>query len=152
MPNDIWTGEQSDLWHVFPTDERDRHELTGTNCPCNPRIETRDTIIVVHNSWDGREAVEIANDILNPLKDGMQRVTPEQGEAVADYIEETFNVDLEEELKRGEEAQKGLVPFVEHLLRMGASCTRFPIFANGKEYELSISITPAERSEPSNAK
>lgn len=50
--------------HVLPVnDEREHQELT--TCHCNPRvIEENGELIVIHNSFDGREAVEWANEIL----------------------------------------------------------------------------------------
>jgi hypothetical protein len=57
----------NDRWHVFPTDEVHVHVLYGEDCPCRPRLEpVHSIVIVVHNSFDGREAVEWANDILKP--------------------------------------------------------------------------------------
>ncbi len=50
--------------HVYPLGDLETHVLEGTQCKCNPRIETENEIIVVHNSFDGREAVERANSIL----------------------------------------------------------------------------------------
>ena len=50
--------------HVVPEDERDRHEPEST-CPCGPRVEVLDDLLITHNSFDGREAVEWAESILN---------------------------------------------------------------------------------------
>lgn len=54
------------MLHVHPIDDSEEHELEGTQCKCNPQviIESNSDIIVVHNSFDGREAVEWANEIL----------------------------------------------------------------------------------------
>lgn len=72
-----------DIYHVYPVADTEDHELTCDNwwlgiggklyprvsciCKCNPKIEYQDngTVIVVHNSFDGREGVEWANEILN---------------------------------------------------------------------------------------
>jgi len=57
--------------HVLPVDDtRDgapfEHEET-TTCPCAPSVErVGDGFLVVHNSFDGREAVEWANAVLSP--------------------------------------------------------------------------------------
>ena len=50
--------------HVLPVDDLKPHEESST-CKCEPRIEiVEGGMLVVHNSWDGREWVEKANDIL----------------------------------------------------------------------------------------
>lgn len=47
-----------------------REHIEDSTCPCEPEIiEESGDIIIVHNSWDGREAVEMANEILNPDND-----------------------------------------------------------------------------------
>jgi hypothetical protein len=51
--------------HVVPEDEKPRHEPAST-CPCGPRVEVHDSLLILHNSFDGREAVEWAEGILNP--------------------------------------------------------------------------------------
>jgi len=54
--------------HVYPIDDLKEHDTTdtGNTCECNPQviIEPDSSIIVVHNSFDGREAVEWFNEIL----------------------------------------------------------------------------------------
>jgi hypothetical protein len=56
--------------HVYPLDDVKEHDIsnTGNTCHCNPQviIEPNSDIIVVHNSFDGREGLEWADDILNP--------------------------------------------------------------------------------------
>lgn len=75
------------IWHVYPQNDTDEHDLLikketmfdeydgrniGTivkcNCKCHPRIKYEDNggVIIVHNSFDGREGLEWANEILNP--------------------------------------------------------------------------------------
>jgi hypothetical protein len=51
--------------HVYPLDDIEEHCIIGTDCKCNPIIESNAEIIIVHNSFDGREGVEWANEILN---------------------------------------------------------------------------------------
>jgi hypothetical protein len=53
--------------HVHPLDDAEEHDLKSTLCKCNPHIivEKDSEIVVVHNSFDGREGVEWANEILN---------------------------------------------------------------------------------------
>lgn len=51
--------------HVLPVDDLREHEET-TTCPCNPTVECEPnaTMLVIHNSFDGREALEQAEAIL----------------------------------------------------------------------------------------
>jgi hypothetical protein len=52
--------------HVYPLNDHWEHILDGTECPCEPRVETEgSTLIIVHNAWDHREIVEQAIDIMN---------------------------------------------------------------------------------------
>lgn len=55
--------------HVFPLNDLREHDIsdTGTSCPCEPEviIEPDTEIIVIHNSFDGREGVEWVEEILN---------------------------------------------------------------------------------------
>jgi len=54
------------IYHVYPLNDTKEHDLEST-CECNPVAETQPggDIILVHNSWDGREAVEVAQEIIN---------------------------------------------------------------------------------------
>jgi hypothetical protein len=53
-------------WHVLPTNDIEEHE-ESTTCKCEPRVvHENGEMIIVHNSFDGREGVEIANEILTP--------------------------------------------------------------------------------------
>lgn len=53
--------------HIYPNNDIKEHILEGVNCPCEPKITTDgyDDVIIIHNSFDGREGVEWANEILN---------------------------------------------------------------------------------------
>jgi len=52
-------------WHVHPENEPD-HIHCVLDCQCGPKIDLTNGInIIVHNSFDGREAVETAKEILN---------------------------------------------------------------------------------------
>ena len=54
------------IYHVYPKNDIRPHNIQDTTCDCDPKIiEDHGNIIVVHNSFDGREAVEEANKILN---------------------------------------------------------------------------------------
>ncbi len=53
--------------HVHPLNDIKEHDTSdkGNTCHCDPIIEEHDgEIIVVHNSFDGREGVEWTNEIL----------------------------------------------------------------------------------------
>jgi hypothetical protein len=50
------------VYHIYPLDDTFDHEYNGMDCPCHPtvRVETapwdyRCNILIVHNSFDGRE-------------------------------------------------------------------------------------------------
>lgn len=45
--------------HVYPLNDLAPHNLKGGPCPCKPRVEVhRQTALIIHNSFDGREAFE----------------------------------------------------------------------------------------------
>jgi hypothetical protein len=52
--------------HVYPLNDIKEHTLEST-CECKPKIisESNSEMICVHNSFDGREGVEWANEIIN---------------------------------------------------------------------------------------
>jgi hypothetical protein len=52
-------------WHVTPNNDLEPHE-ESTTCKCEPRIEhINGDMVIIHNAFDGREGVEIVNEILN---------------------------------------------------------------------------------------
>lgn len=53
------------IYHITPENDLKEHILEST-CACNPRSETQPggDILLIHNSYDGREALELANEIL----------------------------------------------------------------------------------------
>lgn len=54
------------IWHVYPVGDTEEHEMSQ-NCKCKPVAkEEGDGLIIVHNSFDGREGVEWANEIICP--------------------------------------------------------------------------------------
>lgn len=57
-------------YHVVPLDDEHEHMLSR-QCECVPRAKAVDdmSIIIVHNSFDGREAYEEAMGIINPPED-----------------------------------------------------------------------------------
>ena len=55
-----------EIWHVIPTKDLEEHEELST-CKCNPKVEILEesgAVLIIHNSFDGRELVEQANEIL----------------------------------------------------------------------------------------
>lgn len=67
----------NDVWHVTPINDIQRHiEKTDYDitkgiiclCKCSPTYEypLGGGCVVIHNSFDGREGVEWANEIINP--------------------------------------------------------------------------------------
>lgn len=51
-------------FHVTPINDLEEHEESST-CKCKPRLLFEEGyMIFMHNSFDGREAVEWANEIL----------------------------------------------------------------------------------------
>ena len=48
-----------DVWedlHVFPINDLLQHSTEGTECMCDPKIEVHGAkLIIIHNSYDGRE-------------------------------------------------------------------------------------------------
>jgi len=58
--------EEIEIWHVLPTKDIEEHTELST-CKCCPRVEKdyeNGVVIIVHNSFDGRELVEQANEII----------------------------------------------------------------------------------------
>ena len=58
--------------HVVPVGDVEPHEeryMEGYECKCEPKIEPcNGSVIVIHNSFDGREGIEIVNEILRMSK------------------------------------------------------------------------------------
>ena len=60
--------------HVYPADEEHLHIVSGPtsgiDCPCKPRVEVEGgALVVVHNSFNHREIIEQAIDVMNEDKD-----------------------------------------------------------------------------------
>ncbi len=65
-------SEQTPVYHITPHNDTFEHSIDSRiPCKCNPTIKEaiQDGIVVsilmVHNSFDGREGVELAKEILN---------------------------------------------------------------------------------------
>lgn len=54
------------IFHVLPDNDSQPHSEEST-CVCHPKVIVVENgnIVIVHNSFDGREGLELANDILN---------------------------------------------------------------------------------------
>lgn len=69
------------IQHILPVNDLHEHSediidhlgLIISKCPCQPKIEFMydnyvvSSVIVIHSSFDGREAVEEFNEIMNKL-------------------------------------------------------------------------------------
>jgi len=66
-----------EVYHVYPVDDLEEHNLKGFSCACRPVIKSPQeeiltrrkamsyrSVLVVHNSFDGREGLEMAHDVL----------------------------------------------------------------------------------------
>ena len=52
--------------HVSPADDLKKHIIKGTNCHCKPTIKVVGAVlIIIHNSYDHREIIEQANEIIH---------------------------------------------------------------------------------------
>lgn len=57
----------SDHSTITPKEKDGIGSLNTSDCPCSPRLEFTQNgyTIIIHNSFDGREGLEWATDILN---------------------------------------------------------------------------------------
>lgn len=63
-----------EVYHVYPCDDLEEHHLECVypdnaqpycTCKCEPTYQQEDEgLLVIHNSFDGREGIEQANEIL----------------------------------------------------------------------------------------
>lgn len=58
--------DEIDRWHVLPINDIKEH-IESEDCECEPTVEVQENgnVVIVHNAFDGREGVEMANEILN---------------------------------------------------------------------------------------
>lgn len=55
---------ESEPYNIMPLDEQSKHTF-DTTCKCGAEIiEENGIMIILHSSFDGREAIEEANEIL----------------------------------------------------------------------------------------
>jgi hypothetical protein len=54
-----------EVYHVLPNNDLQEHKESSI-CGRNPTIETypNGNVVIIHNSYDGREGLEMANEIL----------------------------------------------------------------------------------------
>jgi hypothetical protein len=54
------------IWHILPTNDLREHEELST-CKCVPRVDVQENgdILIIHNSFDGREVIEMFTEIIN---------------------------------------------------------------------------------------
>jgi hypothetical protein len=67
--------DENNIWHVLPQNDLKPHiensviraiGLPYCECECRPEhMEVMGGMVIVHHSFDGREGVEWANEILN---------------------------------------------------------------------------------------
>jgi len=56
---------KNNIWHILPCNDIKPHFETNL-CHCNPKLEVvNGNLLVIHNSFDGREIIEWTNKILN---------------------------------------------------------------------------------------
>jgi hypothetical protein len=59
-----WPIFKVNIEHIYPLDDLAAHNTNGGPCSCQPRVESGDIegyvvkVLVIHNSFDGREAFE----------------------------------------------------------------------------------------------
>lgn len=54
------------IWHVLPCNDLKEHDESST-CSCDPTVEVLENsdLMVIHNAFDGREAIELFDEIVN---------------------------------------------------------------------------------------
>jgi hypothetical protein len=58
-------GHDWEIFHVLPVNDIKEHRESYV-CHCQPKVQNESgNMIIIHNSFDGREGVEWANEILN---------------------------------------------------------------------------------------
>jgi hypothetical protein len=66
----------SDNYHILPLNDTEEHERSPF-CQCEPKIEKQEngSMLIIHNSFDGREMVEEAKKILDYSKPEITRTS-----------------------------------------------------------------------------
>lgn len=56
------------VWHILPVSDEKKHKESQF-CECCPKvIDIEENRLIVHNSFDGREGVEIVNELLKNIE------------------------------------------------------------------------------------
>lgn len=55
------------IYHVYPINDTNEHDTESSTCICRPVVELliNGDILMTHNSFDGREGLELAQEVLN---------------------------------------------------------------------------------------
>ena len=62
------------MFNVLPTNDLREH-LNNSSCDCLPKVIFENgEMIVVHNSFDGREGLELYNELINNKHDGTRQI------------------------------------------------------------------------------
>ena len=57
-------------YHIYPVNDTKEHLLESTSCDCSPSVLFENgEMLIIHNSYDGREGLEMANEILKNSKE-----------------------------------------------------------------------------------
>lgn len=66
----IYTNKENSYGEIIPNDD-DKIHIFGVFCECEPKVKVneKEGVVVVHRSFDGREAVEWAMEIISNHKE-----------------------------------------------------------------------------------
>lgn len=57
------------MYHIYPENDKQEHDLEAAGCSCVPKIMFEEgDMLIVHNSYDGREIIEEIEADLNEEK------------------------------------------------------------------------------------
>jgi len=61
------------MYNILPTNDLKPHTEKST-CECKPRVIFENgEIIIIHNSYDGREGLELYNELINKVDNGKKQ-------------------------------------------------------------------------------
>lgn len=70
----------------------EKHELEGTTCKCNPKIEYEEAeMLIIHNAFDNREIIEDVNKIINNKGDNKMFASTTRERMVMELALEILN-------------------------------------------------------------
>jgi hypothetical protein len=70
MPRAFYLPEvRAMIYHLYPVNDLKPHDTDGTTCHCDPEMELtpEGDMLIIHNSFDGRELIEEGEAILREL-------------------------------------------------------------------------------------